>query len=227
MFRLRRAPLKAAQTGAVHRSSSGRDRQSATPPCVATRRERRNAQFRAPRPLRAREEHLLASTPFPGVHRPDGIRLSFARAANPALGPADSGSSKHSRNRQTLQRMASAETDQNRAGSDIFVGMNPLKDDASSRTKDNLKEIRHVYLDLDENAKAALADIRDSLDAPSPNFVLDTSPGKHPVVWKIEGVDTEQAETLLRSLANRFGGDPAATDAARVLRVPEFVNRKI
>lgn len=138
---------------------------------------------------------------------------------------------------QTLQRIAPAETvaspdfqrwlsDQNRAGSDVFVAMNPLKDGASSRTKDNLKEIRHVYLDLDEDAEAALADIRDSLDAPTPNFVLATSPGKLQVVWKIEGVDTEQAETLLRSLANRFGGDPAATDATRVLRMPEFVNRK-
>jgi hypothetical protein len=138
---------------------------------------------------------------------------------------------------QTLQRIASAETiaspdfqrwltDQNRAGSDVFVGMNPLKDGASSRTKDNLKEIRHVYLDLDEDAEAAMADVRNSLDAPAPNFVLDTSPGKHQVVWKIEGLDMEQAETLLRSLANRFGGDPAATDATRVLRMPDFVNRK-
>jgi hypothetical protein len=142
------------------------------------------------------------------------------------------------RNRgQTLQRIASAETvaspdfqrwlsDQNHAGADVFIGMNPLKGGASSRSKENLKGIRHVYLDLDEDAQAALWDIRDSLDAPGPNFVLDTSPGKHQVVWKIEGVDTEQAETLLRSLANRFGGDPAATDATRVLRMPEFVNRK-
>jgi RepB DNA-primase from phage plasmid len=142
------------------------------------------------------------------------------------------------RNRgQTLQRIASAETianpdfqrwliDQNRAGSDVFIGMNPLKEGASSRTKDSLKEVRHVYLDLDEDAEAALADIRESLDAPAPNFVLGTSPGKHQVVWKIEGVDTEQAEILLRSLANRFGGDPAATDATRVLRMPDFVNRK-
>jgi hypothetical protein len=138
---------------------------------------------------------------------------------------------------QTLQRIASAETisspdfqrwltGQNRGGSDVFVGMNPLKEGASSRTKDSLKEIRHVYLDLDEDAEAALADVRDSLDAPQPNFVLDTSPGKHQVVWKIEGIDTEQAETLLRSLANRYGGDPAATDATRVLRMPDFVNRK-
>jgi hypothetical protein len=138
---------------------------------------------------------------------------------------------------QTLQRIASAETiaspefqrwltDQNRAGADIFIGMNPLKDGASGRTKTDIKEVRHVYLDLDENTQAALENIRDSQDAPPPNFVLDTSPGKHQVVWKIEGIDLEQAESLLHSLANQFGGDPAATDATRVLRMPGFVNRK-
>ena len=45
-------------------------------------------------------------------------------------------------------------------------------------------------------------------------------------VWKIEGVDQDQAESLLRSLANEFGGDPAATDSTRVLRMPGFANRK-
>jgi hypothetical protein len=138
---------------------------------------------------------------------------------------------------QTLQRIASAETlaapdfqrwlrDQNRSGSDIFVGMNPLKDGATSRTKDSIREIRHVYLDLDEDANAALANVRDCTDVPPPNFVLDTSPAKHQVVWKIEGTDLEQAESLLRSLAAHFGGDAAATDATRVLRLPGFVNRK-
>ena len=66
-----------------------------------------------------------------------------------------------------------------------------------------------------ERAKLA---IRDSEDVPAPNFVLDTSPGKQQVVWKIEGVDQDQAESLLRSLANEFGGDPAATDSTRDLR---------
>jgi hypothetical protein len=138
---------------------------------------------------------------------------------------------------QTLQRIAAAETiaspefqhwltDQNLAGSDIFIGMNPLKDGASNRTKDNIKEVRHVYLDLDDDARAALASIRDSLDAPAPSFVLDTSPNKHQVVWKIDGVDVEQAESLLHSLAAQFGGDSAATDATRVLRLPGFVNHK-
>jgi hypothetical protein len=138
---------------------------------------------------------------------------------------------------QTLQRIANVETivapefqnwlrDQNRSGSDVFIGMNPLKDGGTSRTKESIREIRHVYLDLDEDAKTALANVRDSLDVPHPNFVLDTSPAKHQVIWKIEGADLEQAESLLHSLVSHFGGDPAATDATRVLRVPGFVNRK-
>lgn len=138
---------------------------------------------------------------------------------------------------QSLQRIASAETiaaprfqqwlaDRNRAGADVFISMNPLKDGAANRTKENIREIRHVYLDLDDDAENVLANVRDSLDVPAPNFVLDTSPAKHQVVWKIEGVDIEQAELLLHALANEFGGDTAATDSTRVLRMPGFVNHK-
>lgn len=139
---------------------------------------------------------------------------------------------------QTLQRITTAEIaadpefqswmrERNRAGSDVFIGMNPIKDGSQSRTKENIKEIRHVYLDLDTNAGEALGAIRNSVDVPKPNFVLDTSPGKHQIVWKIDGVDQEQAESLLRALANQFGGDPAATDSTRVLRLPGFSNRKL
>lgn len=93
-------------------------------------------------------------------------------------------------------------------------------------TISNVKEIRHVYLDVDENAKAVLASVRNSEDTPPPNFINDTSPGKFQVVWNIEGADIEQAESLLHSLASHFGSDKAATDATRVLRMPGFVNRK-
>lgn len=138
---------------------------------------------------------------------------------------------------QTLQRITSAETAaspefqkwlkrENRSGSDVFVGMNPLKEGVTNRSKENIREIRHVYLDLDEDALASLARVRESSDVPPPNFVLDTSREKRQVIWKIEGADLEQAETLLRALSSEFGGDAAATDAARVLRVPGFTNRK-
>ncbi len=138
---------------------------------------------------------------------------------------------------QTTQRILPAEAiasppfqawlkEQNLSGADIFIGMNPMKDGIPNRTKENVREVRHVYLDLDEDAGASLHALRTSGDAPSPGFVLDTSPGKHQVVWRVEGLDQEQAESLLRSLANQFGGDPAATDISRVLRLPGFINRK-
>ena len=138
----------------------------------------------------------------------------------------------------TVQRIAKAETiaspdfqtwleNQNASGSDVFMGMNPIKDGAYNRTKENIKNIRNVYLDLDRNGDASLQAIRNSPSVPAPNFVLDTSPGKHQVVWKVSGFSQDEAESLLHSLANQFGGDMAATDSTRVLRLPGFANRKL
>lgn len=138
---------------------------------------------------------------------------------------------------RTVQRIATAETiagpqfqswlqNENAAGGDIFIGMNPVKCGASSRTKENLREIRHLYLDLDTGGQNALDEIRNSLDVPTPNLILDTSPDKHQVVWRVEGLAIEEAESMLRAMASQFGGDPAATDSTRVLRLPGFANRK-
>src|ERR1700683_2799823 len=138
---------------------------------------------------------------------------------------------------QTMQRILAAEAiasplflywliEQNEAGADIFLGMNPVKDRCYNRTKENIREIRRVYLDLDEDASASLHAIRTTGDIPTPNFVLDTSPEKHQVIWRVEGLDQARAESLLRSLATQFRGDIAATDISRVLRLPGFANRK-
>lgn len=138
---------------------------------------------------------------------------------------------------QTIQRILMAEDiasprfqdwlkGQNEAGADIFLGMNPLRANSFARTKESVREIRHVYLDLDEDAPASLRAIRTDGNTPVPNYVLDTSPEKNQVVWRVEGLDRQQAESLLHSLANQFGGDTAATDISRVLRMPGFANRK-
>src|SRR5690348_2402079 len=97
------------------------------------------------------------------------------------------------RNRTTeevIQRIALAEkiaspdfqqwlTERNQAGFDIYMGMNTLKDGAHSRTKRDIHEIKHVYLDLDYRGSDSLKAIQGSDEVPKPNFVLDTSPGKH------------------------------------------------
>src|SRR5882724_6306381 len=138
---------------------------------------------------------------------------------------------------ETIQRITSAQKAaspefqawlryKNANGSDIYIGMNPLKKDASTRTKEEIESIRHVYLDLDHGGPEALGAIENSSVVPKPNYVLNSSPEKHQVVWKVEGMNLEEAEGLLHAMAREFGGDHAATDATRVLRVPGFANKK-
>jgi len=138
---------------------------------------------------------------------------------------------------ETIQRITSAQKAanpefqawlryKNANGSDIYIGMNPLKKDASTRTKEDIESIKHVYIDLDHDGSEALESIENSNVVPKPNYVLNSSPEKHQVVWKVEGINFEEAEGLLHAVAREFGGDPAATDATRVLRVPGFANKK-
>jgi hypothetical protein len=160
------------------------------------------------------------------------VRELFEPADNAAILVRNRGTGR------TVQRIARAEAiaslefqewlaAQSTAGADVYVGMNPIKEGAYSRTKENIKDIRHAYLDLDRNGDASLEAIRSSHAVPAPNFVLDTSPGKHQVVWKVTDFNQEEAEALLRTLSRQFDGDPAATDSTRVLRLPGFPNRKL
>jgi hypothetical protein len=138
---------------------------------------------------------------------------------------------------ETIQRITSAQKAsspefqawlryKNANGSDIYIGMNPLRQDASTRTKEDIDSIRHVYLDLDYGGPEALESVENSSAAPKPNYVLTSSPGKFQVIWKVEGMSLDEAEGLLHAMAREFGGDPAATDATRVLRLPGFANKK-
>jgi hypothetical protein len=114
----------------------------------------------------------------------------------------------------------------NANGADIYVGMNALQNHASTRTKDDIENISHVYLDLDHGGSASLEALEKSDLVPHPNYVLSTSPEKFQVVWKVEGMTIEEAEALNQAMVREFDGDPAATDSTRVLRLPGFANKK-
>jgi RepB DNA-primase from phage plasmid len=142
------------------------------------------------------------------------------------------------RRAETMQRIATAgriaepsfqqwlQFKNDREGFDIYVGMNPLKPGARTRTKEDIVAIRHLYVDLDHEGTKSLASIEQSTIVPQPNYVLATSPDKFQVIWRVDGIAQDQAEALLRAMARRFKGDPAATDSTRVLRIPGFVNKK-
>jgi hypothetical protein len=144
---------------------------------------------------------------------------------------------RHSRG-ETIQRIATSERiaepafeewlqfKNEKESCDIYIGMNTLKPEARTLTKEDIETIRHLYLDLDQEGPAALAKIKMSNLVPPPNYILNTSPDKFHVVWRVESVSPEQAELLQRAMARKLGGDPAAADSSRVLRVPGFLNKK-
>ncbi|MGH9398254.1 MAG: DNA-primase RepB domain-containing protein [Terriglobia bacterium] len=140
-------------------------------------------------------------------------------------------------NGRKVQRVTTAESlanekwqawlrSENAQGANVYISYNALRKDARNRTKADVAAIRHVYLDLDRDGERSLAAVRASTEVPVPNYVLSTSPGKYQMIWKVEGMTQEQAEAVQRTMVTRFGGDPAATDSTRVLRLPGFSNKK-
>jgi hypothetical protein len=114
----------------------------------------------------------------------------------------------------------------NAGGFDVFISQNALHEGATGRTKADIMAVRHVYLDVDRDGDRAITAIRASEAVPEPNFVINTSPGKYQVIWKVDGITPEQAEAVQRSMVREFGADPAATDSTRVLRLPGLYNKK-
>ncbi len=117
----------------------------------------------------------------------------------------------------------------NANGWDVYASANPLKPGARRRGKDDILEARWLYLDADENGDATLKRIDADAAAgrvPVPTAVVNTSPGRYQVTWRIEPAETAKAEDMLRRLAHHYGTDRAATDCNRVLRLPGFRSRK-
>jgi hypothetical protein len=82
---------------------------------------------------------------------------------------------------ETIQRITSAQKAsspefqawlryKNANGSDIYIGQNPLRKDASTRAKEDIESIRHVYLDLDHGGPESLESVENSSTLPKPNF---------------------------------------------------------
>jgi hypothetical protein len=131
----------------------------------------------------------------------------------------------------TAERVASSEFQawlrhENASRFEVYVSMNALKEGSRSRSKEDIAEVRHLYLDFDDNGTAAVQALLKRDDVPQPNYLVNSSPDKWQVVWKVEGFAQDEAERLMRHLVRETAADPAATDSSRVLRLPGFANHK-
>jgi hypothetical protein len=104
----------------------------------------------------------------------------------------------------------------NARGAGIFVTINET--DFKGRTNKNIVAARRLFLDLDNGS----APPRE----PAPHVVVESSPGRWQVYWRARGIELAAFTPLQMTIAQRFGGDSAAKDRARVLRLPGFFHRK-
>lgn len=92
-------------------------------------------------------------------------------------------------------------------------------------TKEAITQIPALWVDLDGSPLQRVQEGRWK-----PSALIETSPGKFHVYWKLrEPADKTkigQVEGLLKRLAAYFNGDLNATDASRILRIPGTLNYK-
>ena len=114
---------------------------------------------------------------------------------------------------------------------DIYLCVNPVRPGSGGREKGDIAEIRRLQLDLDEEGATGLGRVLEDVgrgELPRPAHVLRSSKERYQILWDtVPGEwDMEGAEAVMRALASRYGGDRAATDVARVMRMPGFRNKK-
>lgn len=107
----------------------------------------------------------------------------------------------------------------NEAGAGVFWTVNET--DSTGRREANIIRVRACFLDLDGSPLAPVlsAGLR-------PHAVVESSPGKWHVYWKLSDCGRDTFKPLQQALNLRFGGDPKVCDLPRVLRLPGFLHQK-
>lgn len=114
----------------------------------------------------------------------------------------------------------------NAARYDVYVSVNTLAVGSHSRTRLDVAGVRHVFLDLDQDAPGVLRQLDRRSELPAPSYVVHTSPKRAHLLWRVRDFNTSSAERLQKQLAADLDGDPAATAATQLTRLPGFLNHK-
>lgn len=106
----------------------------------------------------------------------------------------------------------------NKTGSDIFFTVN--RTDGRGRRFENIVQARTIYADYDDGVPESWI--------LEPGLIVESSPGKAQAYWMLSTPvpPDEQWHGTERGLVWATGADRNVCDAARVLRLPGFINHK-
>lgn len=106
------------------------------------------------------------------------------------------------------------------AGHGVFVTVNLT--DLAGRSLENIVGVRAVWLDLDREG----VDLVPIVAALTPHCVVESSPGKFHIYWKVADCSLREFDGLLDAITRRWGGDVGAKGLNRVLRMPGYQHLK-
>ena len=109
----------------------------------------------------------------------------------------------------------------NANGGGVFVMVN--EGDFEGRSASNIKRVRALFADLDG---APLEPVLEASRENPPHIVVESSPGRFHVYWRVEGCPLEQFKPRQLALAAHFSGDRKVCDLPRVMRLPGFWHQK-
>jgi hypothetical protein len=109
---------------------------------------------------------------------------------------------------------------------DVYASVNAIAAGARSRTRRDVANVRHVFLDVDQDAQSVLRQLGRRSDLPPPSYVVHTSPMRVHVLWRVRDFGAVEVERLQKQLAADLGGDLAATSVTQLTRLPGFRNHK-
>lgn len=101
-------------------------------------------------------------------------------------------------------------------GAGVFMTVNQT--DGKGRKLENMRAVRAIWGEYDHG-------LPEALPLP-PHLVVESSPGKYHVYWRVDGLTLEQFDGVMERMVADYSSDPNVKDRARVLRVPGFWHLK-
>ena len=107
-----------------------------------------------------------------------------------------------------------------------YVSVNAIKPGVRARTKEAIGAIRHLFLEADEDGRGVLARACACEDLPEPAYVLESSPNRVHIFWRVRDFVGDEIELLQKCLAEELRTDTAATACSQMTRLPGYRNHK-